>query len=52
MSDEEQEQQPAGVTEEKLEQADDEPLPDREATSVITPRVAPPGFTRPVQPDE
>jgi hypothetical protein len=52
MGEKEQKQQPDGLNEEELEQANGEPLPDREAMSVITPLVSPPDFTLPVEPDE
>jgi hypothetical protein len=37
------------LSEEEIERANGEPLPDREAMSVITPHVDPPGFTLPIE---
>jgi hypothetical protein len=52
MGDKEQKQHLDDLSEEELEQTNGEPLPDREAMSVITPLVSPPDFTLPVEPDE
>lgn len=46
----ESEQQPDALTEEELERANGEQLPDREAMSVITPHVSSPDFTLPIEP--
>jgi hypothetical protein len=52
MSDDQKRQDPDELSEEELERADGEPLPDREAMSLITPNVTNPGFTLPVEPPE
>ena len=49
MSEKEQQEE---LTEEELEATNGETLPDREAMSLITPFVDPPGFTLPVEPVE
>lgn len=40
------------LTEQDLEAANPEPLPDREAMSIITPHVTNPGITLPVEPSK
>jgi hypothetical protein len=45
--------EPEELDETELEEHDGEPLPDREAMTVIEPPfVSPPGFTLPVEPPE
>ncbi len=50
MSDKKRESEQDPLTEEELERANGEELPDREAMSVITPHIEPPGFTLPIEP--
>jgi hypothetical protein len=52
MSDEHANQEPEQLSEEELERANGEPVPDREALSLIAPNVTNPGFTLPVEPAE
>jgi hypothetical protein len=40
------------LDESELAEQDGEPLPDREAMSIITPIVSPPGVTLPVEPPD
>jgi hypothetical protein len=50
MSDKQTDSQPEPLSDEESERTDAEPLPDREAPSVITPHIEPPGYTLPIEP--
>ena len=53
MAEKQREKEPQELDESEVEEQDGEPLPDREAMSLVNPPfVSPPGITRPVEPPD